>query len=56
MNEKQTELIWEAIRIIRNRSNDSNRSIEQRISYGSALDILLCAIEEKPESLHQFNY
>ena len=55
MNEKQTELIYEALRLIQRRSVDPRRTIEQRTSYGSAFDILWYALEENAECLAQYD-
>lgn len=55
MNEKQMELIYEALRLIKRRSVDPRRTIEQRTSYGSAYDILAYAIEGNAECLAQFD-
>ena len=55
MNEKQMELIYEAIRLIKRRSIDPNRTIEQRTSYGSAFDMLAYALEGNAECLAQFD-
>lgn len=55
MNEKQIELIWEALRLIKRRSVDPRRTLEQRLSYGSALNMLGYAIEENAECLAQYD-
>lgn len=55
MNEKQLELVYEALRLIQRRSVDPRRTVEQRTSYGSAFDILRYALEEDEECLAQFD-
>lgn len=55
MNEKQLELVYEALRLIQRRSVDPRRTIEQRTSYSSAFDILRYALEGNAESMYQFD-
>lgn len=55
MNERQVELINEAIRLISRRAVDPRRTLAQRMSYNSALTMLLYAIEENAECLAQFD-
>ena len=55
MNENQVRLLREAIRLINRRSVDPRRTIEQRKSYESALDMLAYAINENAECLAQFD-
>ena len=55
MNENQVTLINEAIRLIQRRAVDPRRTISQRMSYNSALTILLYAINENAECLAQFD-
>ena len=55
MNEKQLELIYEALRLLRRRSVDPNRTKEQRMSYSSAHDILWYALCENEECLAQYD-
>ena len=55
MNEKQIGLIYEALRIIQRRSVDPRRTVEQRTSYGSALDILRYALDGNAECMYQFD-
>ena len=55
MNEKQTELIYEALRLIQRRSVDPRRDVTTRIIYQSALDMLLYAISENAECLAQYD-
>lgn len=55
MNERQVELIWEALRLIQRRSVDPCRTVEQRVSYGSALNMIGYALEENAECLAQFD-
>lgn len=55
MNEKQLELIYEALRLIRRRSVDPRRTIEQRISYDSAFEILRYALDGNAECMYQFD-
>ena len=54
MNEHK-DLLFEALRIIQRRSVDPRRTVEQRTSYGSALDILLYALDGNAESMYQFD-
>lgn len=54
MNE-QRDLVYEALRIIQRRSVDPRRTIEQRISYGAALDILRYALDENAECMYLFD-
>jgi hypothetical protein len=55
MNEKQLELVYEALRLIQRRSVDPRRTLEQRMSYNSAYDILQYALNENEECLAQFD-
>lgn len=55
MENKQIGLIYEALRIIQRRSVDPRRTVEQRISYGSALDILRYALDGNAECMYQFD-
>ena len=55
MNERQMELIYEALRLIRRRSVDPRRTLEQRMSYDSAYDILWYALCENAECLAQYD-
>ena len=55
MNEKQVELVYEAIRLIQRRAVDPRRTVSQRMSYNSALTMLLYAISENAECLAQFD-
>ena len=55
MNEKQMELVYEALRLIQRRSVDPRRTVEQRMSYSSALDMIIYAINENAECLAQFD-
>ena len=55
MNEKQLELVYEALRLIKRRSVDPRRTLEQRMSYGSAHDILWYALCENEECLAQYD-
>lgn len=52
----QRELIFRALEIIENRSNDESRTVEQRIAYGSAADMIRYALDENEECLNQFDY
>lgn len=55
MNEKQLECVYEALRLIQRRSVDPRRTREQRMSYGSALDMLLYALNDNAECLAQYD-
>jgi hypothetical protein len=55
MNEKQSELVYEAIRLIQRRAVDPRRTVSQRMSYNSALTMLLYAVNENAECLAQFD-
>lgn len=55
MNEKQVELIAEAIRLIQRRAVDPRRTVSQRMTYNSALTMLLYAVIESEECLAQFD-
>ena len=55
MENKQIGLIYEALRLIQRRSVDPRRTREQRMSYGSALDMLLYALNENAECLAQYD-
>ena len=55
MNEKQLELVYEALRLIQRRSVDPRRTIEQRTSYDSAYEILRYALNENVECLAQYD-
>ena len=55
MNENQVALISEAIRLIQRRAVDPRRTVSQRMSYNSALTMLLYAINENAECLAQFD-
>lgn len=55
MNENQVKLVYEALEIIRRRSVDKNRTDAQRMSYNSAYEILLYALNENAECLAQFD-
>lgn len=52
----QLDLILRALEIIENRSNDESRTVEQRIAYGSAADMIRYALDENEECLNQFDY
>lgn len=52
----QFDLILRALEIIENRSNDEDRTVEQRIAYGSAADMIRYALDENEECLNQFDY
>lgn len=54
MNE-QKDLLYEALRIIQRRSVDPRRTVEQRTSYGSALDILRYALDGNAECMYQYD-
>ena len=54
MNEQRV-LLFEALRIIQRRSVDPRRTVEQRTSYGSALDILRYALDGNAECMYQFD-
>ena len=55
MNEKQLELVYEALRLLQRRSVDPRRTREQRMSYSSAHDILWYALCENEECLAQYD-
>lgn len=55
MNENQMRLVFEALRLIQRRSVDPNRTREQRLSYGSAHDMLWYALCENEECLAQYD-
>lgn len=55
MNENQVRLLQEAIRLINRRSVDPERTPTQRMSYNSALTMILYAINENEENLAQFD-
>lgn len=55
MNEHQLELVYEALRLIQRRSVDPKRTLEQRMSYSSAYDILCYALHENEECLAQYD-
>ena len=55
MENKQVGLIYEALRLIQRRSVDPRRTREQRMSYGSALDMLLYALNDNVECLAQYD-
>lgn len=55
MNEKQMELVYEAMRLIKRRSVDPRRTLEQRMSYDSAYDMLMYALQENAECLAQYD-
>lgn len=55
MNENQSNLIMEAIRLIQRRAVDPRRTPTQRMSYNSALTMLLYAVNENAECLAQFD-
>ena len=55
MNENQATLIYEAIRLIQRRAVDPRRTVAQRMSYNSALTMLLYAVNENAECLAQFD-
>lgn len=52
---EQKDLIYEALRLIRRRSVDPSRTIEQRMSYSSAYNILWYALCENTECLAQYD-
>lgn len=54
MNEHK-DLLFEALRIIQRRSVDPRRTVEQRTSYGSVLDILLYALDGNAECMYRFD-
>ena len=55
MNKNQTRLVYEALRLIQCRSVDPRRTVEQRMSYSSAHDILWYALCENEECLAQYD-
>lgn len=55
MNEKQLELIFEGLRLIKRRSVDPRRTLEQRMSYESAWTIIWYALCENEECLAQYD-
>ena len=55
MNEKQFELVMEALRLIKRRSVDPRRTIEQRMSYESAWTMVWYALAENAECLAQYD-
>lgn len=55
MNEKQIDLIWEAMRLIKRRAVDPRRTVEQRMSYESAWTMLWYALCENYECLAQYD-
>jgi hypothetical protein len=55
MNEKQLELIFEGLRLIKRRSADPRRTVEQRMSYESAWSIIWYALCENEECLAQYD-
>ncbi len=55
MNENQVALVYEAIRLIQRRAVDPRRTVSQRMSYDSALTMLLYAVNENAECLAQFD-
>lgn len=55
MNEKQLELIFEGLRLIKRRSVDPRRTVEQRMSYESAWTIMWYALCENEECLAQYD-
>lgn len=55
MNENQMRLVYEALRLLQRRSVDPSRTREQRLSYGSARDMLWYALCENEECLAQYD-
>lgn len=55
MNENQMRLVYEVLRLLQRRSVDPNRTREQRLSYGSAHDMLWYALCENEECLAQYD-
>lgn len=55
MNENQLALVYETMRLIKRRSVDPRRTLEQRMSYGSAHDMLWYALCENAECLAQYD-
>lgn len=55
MNEKQIELVYEALRLLQRRSVDPRRNITQRTSYESAWQMLYYALASNAECLAQFD-
>lgn len=55
MNEKQLELIFEGLRLIKRRSVDPRRTREQHMSYESAWTIIWYALCENEECLAQYD-
>lgn len=54
--DRRIELIYQALTILERRSNDEDRSIETRIAYGAAVDMIRYALDENEECLNQFDY
>ena len=52
----ENELMNYALEILRKRANDPNRTPEQRIAYGAAVDMIEYATEGNYECLAQFDY
>lgn len=52
----EIELLDYALEILRKRANDPNRTPEQRIAYGAAVDMIECATKGNYECLTQFDY
>ena len=55
MNKNQLALVYEAMRLIKRRSVDPRRTLDQRMSYGSAHDMLWYALCENAECLAQYD-
>lgn len=55
MNEKQMELVYEAMRLIKRRSVDPRRTLEQRMSYDSAWTIMWYALAGHADCVAQFD-
>ena len=55
MEDRLYDFVMEAVRLIKRRSVDPRRTIEQRISYGSAYEMLMYALNENAECLAQYD-
>jgi hypothetical protein len=55
MNEKQLELVYEAMRLIKRRSVDPRRTLEQRMSYDSAWTIMWYALAGHADCVAQYD-
>lgn len=52
----QIELVSYALKIMERRAAQEDRSVDSKVAYTSAIDMIYYALEENEEGLRQFDY